>query len=88
MASVVRDSFPRSIVHTLSVQEALDSSCDRGENTYYYYYYYYYIVSFSDEWLVLQTLYVLSTFIFGFSIWADLRKRIQTARIDSVMKIQ
>ena len=45
-------------------------------------------VSFSDEWLVLQTLYVLSTFIFGFSIWADLRKRIQTARIDSVMKIQ
>ena len=79
---MVRDSFPRSIVHSLSVQEALDSSCDWGENTIIF------TVSFSDDWFVLQTLYVLSTFIFGFSIWADLRKRIQTARIDSVMKIQ
>ena len=79
---MVRDSFPRSIVHTLSVQEALDSSRDRGENIIIF------TVSFSDEWFVLQTLYVFSTFIFGFSIWVDLRKRIQTARIDSVMKIQ
>ncbi|KAG6844867.1 hypothetical protein H0H87_002990 [Tephrocybe sp. NHM501043] len=32
--------------------------------------------------------YVLNTIAFGFPIWIDLRKRIQTARIDSVMKAE
>ncbi|KAJ7472017.1 hypothetical protein FB451DRAFT_1251689 [Mycena latifolia] len=32
--------------------------------------------------------YVLGTLLFGFPIWIDMRKRIQAARIDSVMKIQ
>ena len=35
-----------------------------------------------------QLQYVGATFIFGMPIWASLRKRIQSARIDSVMKIQ
>ena len=35
-----------------------------------------------------QGLYVLSTIIFGFPIWVDLRKRIQEARIESVMKVE
>jgi hypothetical protein len=33
-------------------------------------------------------LYVLSTFVCGMPIWRNLRRRIQAARIDSVMKIQ
>ncbi|KAG6852828.1 hypothetical protein C0991_008866 [Blastosporella zonata] len=33
-------------------------------------------------------LYVLNTMALGFPIWQDLRKRIQTARIDSVMKAE
>ncbi|KAG5651514.1 hypothetical protein H0H81_008379 [Sphagnurus paluster] len=32
--------------------------------------------------------YVLSTFVFGFPIWKDLRHRIQAARIESVMKVE
>ncbi|KAF8914604.1 hypothetical protein CPB85DRAFT_1297405 [Mucidula mucida] len=32
--------------------------------------------------------YVGSTMVYGVSIWSDLRKRIQTARIDSVMKVE
>ncbi|TFK38389.1 hypothetical protein BDQ12DRAFT_630849 [Crucibulum laeve] len=32
--------------------------------------------------------YVASTFILGFPVWKNLRRRIQAARIDSVMKIQ
>ncbi|KAF8736762.1 hypothetical protein AX14_013998 [Amanita brunnescens Koide BX004] len=35
-----------------------------------------------------QALYVASTVIFGYPIWVDLRKRIQKARIDSVMKVE
>jgi len=37
---------------------------------------------------LVGALYVLSTIACGFSIWINLRKRIQAARIDSVMKIQ
>ncbi|RDB18392.1 hypothetical protein Hypma_000356 [Hypsizygus marmoreus] len=32
--------------------------------------------------------YVLSTFVFGFPIWTDFRKRVQSARINSVMKVE
>ena len=35
-----------------------------------------------------QSLYVLNTIIFGFPVWVDLRKRIQEARIESVMKVE
>jgi len=38
--------------------------------------------------LLVGGLYVLSTFACGMPIWQNLRKRIQAARIDSVMKIQ
>jgi Protein of unknown function (DUF2470)/Domain of unknown function (DUF4499) len=38
--------------------------------------------------IYVQTLYVLSTFACGMPIWKNLRRRIQAARIDSVMKIQ
>jgi hypothetical protein len=38
--------------------------------------------------LGMQTLYVLNTVIFGFPIWTDLRRRIQDARIESVMKVE
>ncbi|KAF8736761.1 hypothetical protein AX14_013998 [Amanita brunnescens Koide BX004] len=37
---------------------------------------------------VVSALYVASTVIFGYPIWVDLRKRIQKARIDSVMKVE
>jgi len=37
---------------------------------------------------VVGTVYVLNTVIFGFPIWVDLRKRIQNARIESVMKVE
>jgi len=37
---------------------------------------------------VVGAQYVLSTFVFGFPIWSSLRKRIQDARIDSVMKVE
>ena len=37
---------------------------------------------------VLQALYVISTLACGYPIWSDLRRRIQKARIDSVMKVQ
>jgi len=37
---------------------------------------------------VVGALYVLSTLVFGFPIWVDLRKRIQDARIESVMKVE
>ncbi|KAF8631670.1 hypothetical protein AX17_005071 [Amanita inopinata Kibby_2008] len=36
----------------------------------------------------VTAMYVASTFLCGFPVWKDLRKRIQTARIDSVMKVQ
>ncbi|KAJ6558274.1 hypothetical protein B0H19DRAFT_1376738 [Mycena capillaripes] len=32
--------------------------------------------------------YIIGTLLFGFPIWVDMRRRIQAARIDSVMKIQ
>ncbi|KAF9467579.1 hypothetical protein BDZ94DRAFT_1185309 [Collybia nuda] len=32
--------------------------------------------------------YVLATLVFGFPIWSDFRKRVQAARIDSVMKVE
>ena len=35
-----------------------------------------------------QALYVLATLACGMPIWKNLRRRIQAARIDSVMKIQ
>ena len=35
-----------------------------------------------------QALYTLSTIIFGYPVWVDLRKRIQNARIESVMKVE
>ncbi|KAG5645478.1 hypothetical protein DXG03_006023 [Asterophora parasitica] len=38
--------------------------------------------------LLTGAAYVLSTIPFGFPIWKDLRKRIQAARIDSVMKVE
>ncbi|KAF5319517.1 hypothetical protein D9619_008715 [Psilocybe cf. subviscida] len=38
--------------------------------------------------LVLGLQYVLATQLSGFPIWSTMRKNIQTARIDSVMKIQ
>ena len=38
--------------------------------------------------LVAGVLYVLATELSGFVVWKDLRKRIQAARIDAVMKIQ
>lgn len=38
--------------------------------------------------LHFQTKYVLATVLSGFPIWSNLRKKIQAARIDSVMKIQ
>lgn len=34
------------------------------------------------------TAYALSTVLLGFPVWAHLRKRIQAARIDSVMKVE
>ncbi|KAF9483711.1 hypothetical protein BDN70DRAFT_873565 [Pholiota conissans] len=37
---------------------------------------------------MLGTKYVLATVLSGFPIWTNLRKKIQAARIDSVMKIQ
>ncbi|KAG6910739.1 hypothetical protein DXG01_008271 [Tephrocybe rancida] len=37
---------------------------------------------------VTGSAYVLNTLLFGFPIWKDLRSRIQTARIDSVMKAE
>jgi len=37
---------------------------------------------------LVGALYITSTFICGMPVWRDLRKRIQAARIDSVMKIQ
>jgi len=37
---------------------------------------------------LVGALYVLSTFACGMPIWKNLRRRIQAARIDSVMKIQ
>jgi len=37
---------------------------------------------------LVGALYVISTFVCGMPIWRDMRRRIQTARIDSVMKIQ
>jgi len=36
----------------------------------------------------VKAAYVLSTALFGFPIWSDLRKRIQAARIASVMKTE
>ncbi len=35
-----------------------------------------------------QAQYVFFTVILGFNVWVDLRKRIQTARIESVMKVE
>ncbi|KAL0948281.1 hypothetical protein HGRIS_010874 [Hohenbuehelia grisea] len=32
--------------------------------------------------------YVIATLLFGFPVWTDMRKRIQTMRIDSVMKVE
>ncbi|KAJ7280174.1 hypothetical protein C8J57DRAFT_1058193 [Mycena rebaudengoi] len=32
--------------------------------------------------------YILGTLVFGFPIWVDMRKRIQAARIESVMKVE
>ncbi|TFK24455.1 hypothetical protein FA15DRAFT_669558 [Coprinopsis marcescibilis] len=37
---------------------------------------------------VLGAQYVFSTLFLGFPVWSSLRKRIQQARIDSVMKVQ
>ncbi|KIM89323.1 hypothetical protein PILCRDRAFT_61272 [Piloderma croceum F 1598] len=37
---------------------------------------------------VVGTVYFLNTVIFGFPIWTDLRRRIQDARIESVMKVE
>ncbi|KAF4582717.1 hypothetical protein EYR40_002641 [Pleurotus pulmonarius] len=37
---------------------------------------------------LVGTGYVLSTFVFGFSVWVELRRRIQQMRIDSVMKVE
>lgn len=37
---------------------------------------------------ILQAEYVLATLIFGFPIVLDLRRRIQEARIESVMKVE
>ncbi|KAF8966130.1 hypothetical protein BDZ97DRAFT_1658107 [Flammula alnicola] len=36
----------------------------------------------------LGTLYIFATLLSGFPVWSNLRKKIQAARIDSVMKIQ
>jgi len=36
----------------------------------------------------LQAANVIATIICGMPIWRDIRKRVQAARIDSVMKIQ
>ncbi|KAF8346321.1 hypothetical protein F5887DRAFT_961369 [Amanita rubescens] len=33
-------------------------------------------------------LYTVSTIVFGYPVWVDLRRRIQKARIDSVMKVE
>ncbi|KAG9225393.1 hypothetical protein PLEOSDRAFT_1060238, partial [Pleurotus ostreatus PC15] len=38
--------------------------------------------------LLVGTGYVLSTFVFGFTVWVELRRRIQQMRIDSVMKVE
>ncbi|PBL02558.1 hypothetical protein ARMGADRAFT_1072014 [Armillaria gallica] len=38
--------------------------------------------------LVVGAQYVFFTVILGFNVWVDLRKRIQTARIESVMKVE
>jgi hypothetical protein len=38
--------------------------------------------------LVTGAAYVLSTVLFGFPIWSDFRKRVQDARIASVMKAE
>ncbi|KAJ4490963.1 hypothetical protein J3R30DRAFT_3427642 [Lentinula aciculospora] len=38
--------------------------------------------------LFVGTVYILATLVFGYPIWTDLRKRIQNARIGSVMKIE
>lgn len=35
-----------------------------------------------------QAGYIIGTILFGFPIWVDMRRRIQAARIDSVMKIE
>ncbi|KAJ6552084.1 hypothetical protein DFH09DRAFT_1248749 [Mycena vulgaris] len=37
---------------------------------------------------MIGAAYVLGTLVFGFPIWVDMRRRIQAARIESVMKIQ
>ncbi|KAJ8522834.1 hypothetical protein ONZ45_g673 [Pleurotus djamor] len=37
---------------------------------------------------VAQTGYVAATFFGGFTVWAELRRRIQRLRIDSVMKVE
>ncbi|KAF9440435.1 hypothetical protein P691DRAFT_687688, partial [Macrolepiota fuliginosa MF-IS2] len=36
----------------------------------------------------LGTLYITSTFLYGFPILVNLRKKIQALRIDSVMKVE
>ncbi|KAG7449207.1 uncharacterized protein BT62DRAFT_669993 [Guyanagaster necrorhizus] len=38
--------------------------------------------------LVVGAQYVFFTLILGFNVWVDLRKRIQAARIESVMKVE
>jgi hypothetical protein len=41
-----------------------------------------------ESGFLVSTTYVISTLICGFPIWKDLRKRIQDARIESVMKVE
>lgn len=46
------------------------------------------ITAIMDSLTIFQALYVFSTLICGFTVWVDLRKRIQNARIESVMKVE
>ncbi|GLB39023.1 putative protein with domain of unknown function (DUF4499) [Lyophyllum shimeji] len=47
-----------------------------------------YITAVAHICFFTGTAYVMSTLVFGLPIWKDFRKRVQAARIDSVMKVE
>ena len=75
-----RSSYAREFLHGHPVSEAQDWVSLGGEGSL--------ISDRASISFSLQAAYAVATIFIGLPVWRDIRKRVQAARIDSVMKIQ
>ena len=74
-----RPARPRVFLHTLSLQEAQDRVYCRGEHKFLF-------PSADPRADTPQAQYWLATLALGFPVFTDMRRQVQDARIESIMK--